>query len=191
MGKNSVIIALLLILIIISSALFFYFLYLPQNNNTDVGQTLENPIGNPNLITINTITNITTVIIDINETHLAYVLDQIGAYKLHNPAFSSDTPRIQIELNNKVFKAEVISQKCNVKRGESQNPDIIIRTTDEEITNSLWSTNTRNYIKMSVQDGKTTLELKASQVKLLSKGYLGLYEEMTGKSYTGSTIRKL
>jgi len=45
------------------------------------------------------------------------------------------------------------------------------------------------WIKQSVQERRTIVELKASYTTLFSKGYLSLYKELTGKSFTGSTIR--
>lgn len=47
----------------------------------------------------------------------------------------------------------------------------------------------KTYIKQSVQEGKTSFELKASYTTLFSKGYLNIYKEITGKSFTGSVIR--
>lgn len=124
-----------------------------------------------------------------NEDYVNYVVFAIGGWKLHNPPLSSEIPKIKLIVDEEVYISEIKKGKVTTEKREGENEDIIITTTKNEIVNAILSENTKEYIKNSVEQGKTNLELRASYTNLFSKGYLGLYEEMTGKSFTGSVVR--
>jgi hypothetical protein len=91
---------------------------------------------------------------------------------LHNPPFSSDTPKIQVYLSGTSYSIEVISGKVSVKQSEIQNPDLIIRTNMEEAEKMYYD---KSYIKQSFTSGKSGVEIVAGKVTLLLKGYDKIY----------------
>ena len=127
---------------------------------------------------------------EISEDHIAYVLYQIGASKLKKIPLTGNTPKINFIIVPESYKAEVINGMISVSSGIWENPDIIITSSKEEIINAIASLSIKEYIKSSVSSGKTTIDMKAGYTELFAKGYLSLYEEITGKSLTGSMIRR-
>lgn len=118
---------------------------------------------------------------EISESHIAYVLSQMGASKLKNTPLTGNTPKINFIINTGNYRAEVINQGISVGKGIWDNPDIIISSSKEEIILAIASLNIKEYIKNSVSSGKTAIEMKAGYAELFSKGYLSLYEDITGK----------
>ena len=164
MKKKTIIIVIVLLLLITGT--LFYFFY--------------TPIHKKNQISIQ-ISDSGTGTTDIGNIHISYVLNEIGAYQLHTPTLSSNTPKVQVQTQDKMFSSEINKGIISTTLGEISNPDIIITTTNQEIIQAILSSDTKEYIKNSVRQGTTTLELKSSYPKLFSKGYLSLYQELTGK----------
>ena len=98
---------------------------------------------------------------------------------MHNPPFSSDTPKIEFIIGDDIFNAEVINKNIKVGKGSISNEDIRITTTKIEGVKMLRD---KKYIETSFNNGNSGFEMVAGKVKLFSKGYLDLYKELTGKS---------
>jgi len=168
-------IVLILILIIIT------FIYYATATNK-IKPEIQNPIKN-----MENKTQITEIVIE--PEHLSYLLNEMGTYKLHNPPMSSNTPKINLRVDEQEFKAEVENTYTKVEKGSWENPDIKIVTERSEVIEAITSTKIQEYMKTSVASGKTSIELVAGYTELFSKGYLALYQDLTGKSFTGSVIR--
>ena len=125
----------------------------------------------------------------LTENHLSYILAEIGFYQTHNPPLSSETPKINIKADDDWYSSEVGKGQIHTKKDAFENPDLIIYTSSEEILQAINSEQVEEYMKNSVAQGTTTLELKANYATLFSKGYLPLYKELTGESFTGSAIK--
>ncbi len=121
-----------------------------------------------------------------NESFVYYLLYSINAYNLHNPPLSSDTPKIEIYVDSDVYNAEISNGEIYVAKGEISTEDIIIKTTKEEAVNMLQD---KKYISQSFSSGNSQIQLVASKVTLFGKGYLSLYNQLTGKGITGNVIR--
>ncbi len=115
-----------------------------------------------------------------------YLMYSIKAYDLHNPPLSKDTPKISVYVDDELFFSEIIKGEINVRENSKGKSDIIIRTTKIEAVKMLRD---RNYIQKSFQAGGSSAELVAGKSTLFAKGYLNLYNELTGKSITGNIIR--
>lgn len=124
----------------------------------------------------------------IEQAHVKYLLNEIGAWQLHNPPISSDRPVIQVIVDNQEFYVAVERGVISISR-DSMPADIKISTTSDEAKKVLASSNIKEAVKSSVQSGKIDLELIAGYTELFSKGYLSLYQDLTGKSFTGSVVR--
>ena len=114
-----------------------------------------------------------------DESFVYYLLRSIKAYNLHNPPFSSDTPKIEIYVSDEIYNAEVVKGKITVNIGEMDEEDIIIRTNKEEAVKMLRSF---SYVEGSFAGGKSSIEMVSGKTELFSKGYLNLYNEITGKN---------
>ena len=174
MGKKIIwIIAIILAVLFLVSAFLYYSLLNPN---------YPKPVFESSVyeITENTV---------IEPIHISYVLTEIGAYQLHNPVLSSDTPKINTKITDTWYFSEVKSGQVITKKATTTNPDIIIYTNSKEILESIKSGDVKSYIKSSVSSGETSLELKAGYHTLFSKRYLPIYTELTGKTLTGGVIK--
>jgi|SRR3989344_3159113 len=122
----------------------------------------------------------------ISEQHVSYLVNEIGAYKLKSYL---GNPKIIVEVDKEKFNSEVNQGKIITKKGEIQDADIKIITMGQEIINIINSGDINSAIKDSVASGRTNIELVASYSTLFGRGYLSLYQDITGKSLTGSTIK--
>ena len=112
-----------------------------------------------------------------DEGFVSYLLYSIGAGKLHNPPFSSNTPKIVFFIDDDIFNAEVKNGGIVVKKGNINDADIMIITSKEEGVKMLRD---RNYVVKSFSDGKSSFSALADKLSLLSKGYLDMYNKLTG-----------
>lgn len=111
-----------------------------------------------------------------NQTFVAYLLSSMGVSQLHNPPLSSSTPKIQIEVDELVFHAEIKKGSTYIGQGSIADQDIIIRTTREEAVKMLQD---RGYVATSFQSGNSGITLVAGKATLLAKGYMKIYEQFS------------
>lgn len=169
-GSKAIWISLIIIVVLLMiTGLIYYFLI--GNKVNSGGQTiiLENPASG---------LTAEEAVAQFNESFVLYLLYSIGANKLHNPFLSSDKPKIEIYVSDDGYNA-IVDDYIKVGKGEINGEDIRIRTSKEEAVKMM---NDKQYVAKSFQEGNSSIELVASKAKLFSKGYLGLYDELTGKS---------
>lgn len=167
-------IILVIVLVII---FFFYFALFNPRNSVYEGQEITNPAFGMTAEQAR---------ISFDESFVFYLLYSIKAYNLHNPPLSSNVPKIEIHVEGEIFNAVIESGAINVEKGSIAEKDIIITTNKDEAIKMM---NDKNYVTESFNAGKSTIELVADKTTLFAKGYLGLYNELTGKSITGNVIR--
>lgn len=175
---NILILILGIILVLVVVAGLFYYLMIAPPSKPRV--EVKNPVQD---------LSFEEAVLQFNEEYIDYLVFAIGGWKLHNPPLSSETPKIEVIVDDEVFISEIINGEIKTEKKQIEEEDIIIRTTKQEIVNSILSGDMKSYIKESVSEGKTTLELKASKTTLFVKGYLRLYKDITGESFTGSVIK--
>lgn len=199
--KGDFTIKLLLFLILITLislvSVISYFVYFAVNHqsikdipvppiyknitNSTCFETSNNNILCPKIV------NVTKIII-INESTISYLLYIIGANKLHNPPFSSDTPKINIFIENDRFNSEVNSGEIITLKGQIENEDIQLVSNYETIIKILSSKNPKYEIKLAVQDGNFEIKALKENIVLASKGYLSLYQEFSGRVEGSSAL---
>ncbi|MEK6892735.1 MAG: hypothetical protein AABX07_00880 [Nanoarchaeota archaeon] len=123
--------------------------------------------------------NESEAVLQFNESFIYYFLYSINAQNLRNP-------KIKFVIDDEIFSAILDSEKLIISRENIQEEDIIIKTTKKEAIKMLRD---KNYISASFNDGASSIEMAAGKITLLSKGYLNLYKELTGKSITGNFLR--
>ena len=123
---------------------------------------------------------------EFDEDYVHHVLFSIKAYNLHEAFLSSDTPKLEFYIDGKIYSAFVEEGEIFVSTGGVEDEDVIIRTTKEEVIKMLKDP---NYVADSFRDELSTIELKSGRLELIVKGYLELYEEITGEGFTGFVIK--
>lgn len=116
-------------------------------------------------------------VVSFDEGFVLYLLLSIGAGDLHNPPFSSDTPKIKVFVGGDVFSSEILDGRISVGRGNIDGEDIVIKTDVNEIVKMMRD---REYIAQSFRSGRSEIEFAASKTRLFSKGYLSIYNGLTG-----------
>ena len=122
------------------------------------------------------ISKINRTVIGIGQINL--MLYSLGAYELHNPPLSKDTPKIEIVIGNEVYSAEIINKAFSTKKASINNADLRITTSREEFLACL-NSDIKTCIQKSVRDGKTKIETISDSTELALKGYLSLYQEQS------------
>jgi hypothetical protein len=135
----------------------------PSSNNVQANSNQQSNPGSKTNVQINPLSAINSM------------ASALGLKDLHNPPFSSDTPKIQVYLSDTPYSIEVISGKVSAKQSSIQNPDLIIRTNIEEIAKMAAD---KNYIKQSFNSGNSGIEIVAGEMTLLLKGYTKIYSSI-------------
>lgn len=156
----------------IASAAYFYFIA-PLNVQAPM---LEKPeIQQPSPVQNEQDSEI------ISPVHLIYLLNEIGAYNLHNSP-TGDAPRINFIISdlNKEYSFSVVNNRL-INISQVSNPDIKIESNRAEIIEIYGSNNTRKTIMDCYNGGRIKVDAVADIASLTLKGYLSLY------SYFGIT----
>lgn len=177
---SMIIIAVLIIFLIVFAAGFLI-------KKPKIEIYLENPIAGIVLKYTNEAgyTNKTAVIeegvIEFNEDYINYILIALGTSYLHkSPLF--ENPLIKFDLEGDLWNSEIIEGMPNSKRGSVDNEDLIIRISKEEAVEALLAGNIEEFMKESVKNGDTKIEMIAGKTELFSKGYLEMYKQLTGNA---------
>ncbi len=173
--KKKFVIVLMIVLLIgaaVGSAYYFIFYYRKSfgvHSDGVVGRMgLENPVAGLSL---------EEAVAKFDESFVYYLLFSIGAHNLHNPPFSSNEPKIEIFVDSDIYSARIVDGSIRISKGGIEERDIVLRTTKEEAIKMM---NDKNVVVESFKNGESKIELIANKLELYSKGYLGLYDELSG-----------
>ena len=122
---------------------------------------------------------------EIEKELVNYASIVLKLYNLHNIPFTSITPKIQIYVEKNPYLVEITKGVIIIDSKAINNPDIIIRTTYEEVFKIIEN---EDYAGESVSLGKTTVEAVADKFTLFAKGYLTLLDEIDN-FFTGFAIK--
>ena len=113
---------------------------------------------------------------NVEEEMLSYALVELKLYNLHDIPFTSQNPKIEVEIGSNIYSVQVIDGEIEIDSGEINKEDIIIKTTQDEIVKMV---NNESYARESFSSGESNVELAANKFILFSKGYTSLYEEFS------------
>ena len=169
-------IILLCILIAISSLTYTFFFSSSKSN-------LVNPLSGYNIdfgLKQNTSNNTQLNIEDIEITpeFLSYLLNEVGAWKLHKNPVTLSKAIINFKISNQDFYSTISKGKITTLEGSSNKADMEFVTTKENIVKSIISDVPEQPFKDSIKQGTTQINLISSQTDLFAKGYLTLYNEL-------------
>jgi hypothetical protein len=106
------------------------------------------------------------------------LITSLKLYNVHEVPYLGITPKIQIYIEEESFVnayyLEIKEGNVMIKDGETDDEDIIIRTTEEEVLKVI---NDSNYMAESLDSGKTTVEKISSDLELFTKGYPDIFIE--------------
>lgn len=164
--KKIVISALIIVMVVIIFVVVF-FNFSPSNNsggtNSFIPSWNDSTLGD----------------IEIDENVISYVLFQLGANELHNPILSSKTPKIEVNVNDKIFNTEIKKGSIITRKGSIEEEDIRISMTRTNVIDIINSTMPIEVIISAIDEGSMGFEQVASSITLFRKGYLSLYTKFT------------
>ena len=116
----------------------------------------------------------------INSSHINYIINEIGAYKLHKQFGTKNYPIMEILLTdvNERFYAYVKDNIPKSKKGNAKSEDIIIKGTQETIFNIFKSEDVLEAVKEAKDNEKIQVELMSDMKILAVKGYLSIYDTL-------------
>ena len=183
--KISIIIFSVLLLLLIIFAAGYLF-----KKPTYVEVVLENPLkgiveANTNLNgTIDTSAVIEQAIIEFNEDYINYLLVALGTGYLHNSIIGGN-PFLELvmtdDLGNEIWYSEIIEGIPNSFLGEIENEDLRITISKETAVRAILSEDVSQFMKDSSSKGEIGIEMIANKAELFAKGYLDMYNELTGE----------
>ncbi len=105
------------------------------------------------------------------------LVTSLKLYNVHSIPYLGTTPKIQLYIKeNSLFVnsyyLEIIHGEVIIKDGETEDKDIIIRTTEEEVNKII---NDSSYMEESINSGRTVVEKATSDVVLFTKGYPDIF----------------
>lgn len=119
-------------------------------------------------------------VMEFNEDYINYILVALGTGYLHkSPLF--ENPLIEFNLDEEAWNSEIKEGMPNSRRGQIDNEDLRISISKKEAVEALLSSNIEEFMKESVKNGNTNIELVAGKAELFSKGYLEMYAKLTGE----------
>jgi len=116
----------------------------------------------------------------INSSHINYIINEIGAYKLHKQFGTKNYPIMEFVLTDLGgrYYSYVNDNIPKTKKGNAKNEDIIIKGTQEAIFNILKSDSILEAVKEAKDNGKIQVELISDMKTLAAKGYLSIYDTL-------------
>jgi hypothetical protein len=149
--------------------------------------TLENPLKN--IVFANTnaegLVNkqavIEQAIIEFNGEYINYLLVALGVNNLHSSYVGYGNPSVEFVLENEAWTSEVIDNGLQTSQTQTEEEDLRISISKQEAVEALLSPDIEAFMKSSVINGNTQIEMVSNKVELASKGYLSMYKEITGE----------
>lgn len=179
---SRIFLAIVLVLIVLSAVFLFGFL----KSGKKLEIVLENPLKE--IIFANTNeagkVNYNAVleqgVLDFNEDYINYLLVALGVNNLHKSYIGYGNPVVEFVVDDEIWTSE-LDNGLNTLKGAGDNEDLRISVSREEAVNAILSSDIEQFMRDSVADGKTRIEMIAGKVELGSKGYLTMYTELTGE----------
>ena len=119
-------------------------------------------------------------VLEFNADYINYLLIALGTGYLHkSPLF--ENPLIEFDLEGEIWNSEINGGMPNSQKGGIDNEDLRISISKEEAVTGLLSQDIEQFMKDSVNNGNTQIEMIANKAELFTKGYLSMYKELTGE----------
>ena len=114
---------------------------------------------------------------EITPEFISYLLNEVGAWKLHKNPLTLEKPVINFQIDGESFYSQ-IGREIESKTGLSENADLQFNSNKKDLIEALMSKNPEAVFRNSLTNGKTQVEIFSSQSELFSKGYLALYDSL-------------
>lgn len=178
-----VLIVVVAIALVLSGMFFLGFFVKKPTTNIVIENPLKNIVfANTNEVgVVNKEAVVEQGIIEFDVDYINYLLVAIGVGNLHKSMIGYGNPKIEFVLGDEVWSTEITKNGFNTGQISIDDPDLRISMSKEEAVEALLATDAVEFMKASVYSGETGVERIAGNVELGSKGYLAMYNELTGE----------
>jgi len=172
-----------LVIIIILAGVYFFGWFSGSGDKI----VLENPLKNIVLSNtnaqgqVNYDAVVSEGVMNFNVDYINYIMAALGVGKLHKSLIGYGNPVIEMQIDDETWNAEIDNGLRTIP-GSVEDPDLRVIMTKEEAVKALLSPDIGEFMKTSVYNRNTQIEMVAGKVELGSKGYLSMYSELTGES---------
>jgi len=119
-------------------------------------------------------------ILGFDAEYINYILVALGVGNLHGSIIYGN-PVIEFVLDEEAWNAEIDDGVLKTGSGGVEEEDLRILISKEEAVNAILSPEIGQFMKDSVASGNTQIEMVAGKAELFTKGYLGMYKDITGE----------
>jgi len=176
--------SILIIIAVIIAAIFLIGFFTKKSENKIV---LENPLKD--LVYANTneqgLVNkqavIDQAILEFNAEYINFLLIALGVGNLHKSYIGYGNPIVQLNLDGTSWTSEISNKQLQTSQTSSEDKDLLITLSRQEAIEALLSPDMSAFMKNSVINGNTQIEMIANKAELASKGYLAMYTQITGE----------
>jgi len=175
--RRFLIISLVIFIIVLSLAIAVYSLFFSHSKFD-----LQNPLEGITILFDSEKQNQSNQTIHIDDIEitpefLSYLLNEVGAWKLHKNPTTFENPVINFRIDEQNFYSE-ITNKIQTSEGSSEQADIEFVIPKKDLVQAIISETPAQVFKQSIQDGNTQINTLAGEAELFAKGYLSLYDEL-------------
>ncbi len=117
---------------------------------------------------------------EFNINYINYILLALGVGDLRKSLIGYGNPVVELALDNEIWSSEIKDSTLYTGLGGNDNKDLRVTMSKEEAVRALLSPDIRQFMKDSVANGNTQIEMIAGNVELGSKGYLDMYQKLKG-----------
>jgi len=181
--KVFVIVGIVVLILVILVGMFMFGFF--SGGKTEI--ILTNPLENIVVANTNEVGEVDVAavlaqgILEFDENYINYILAALGVGNLHKSLLYGN-PLIEFNLDEEAWSSELVKGALNTKKQIIDNEDLRITILKEEAVRALLSQNIEQFMKDSVANGGTQIEMIAGKTELFSKGYLKMYKELTGEN---------
>ena len=113
--------------------------------------------------------------------YIRYLVNELGAYKLHNPPFKDEVPEIVYVVSDdgEVFDVKIINNNPEVIEGDSDTADLKLTSSKEVVFRLIASEDVRGSALNSYEEGEIEIEATNDLTTLGLKGYKAVYDSIT------------
>lgn len=122
----------------------------------------------------------------VEEEHIQYLVNELGGYNLHDHPVNNEAAVMEFQVvgsdpnNPRLFTITIKDNYPLVADGAATNPDIRLHATETILLELLQADDFNTKVVELVNDGSMWIEVLADETTLAMKGYLSIYQQLTG-----------
>lgn len=176
-------VVLIVLVVLVGGVYALFFNGFGKNAGKGGGRVIENPMKQ--IVIRNTDSqgqiNLNAVLDDgvkeFNVDYINYILLALGVGDLHKSIIFGN-PVVELVLDDQIWSSEIRDNSLYTGLGANDNKDLRVTMSKKEAVKALLSSNLEQFMKDSVANGNTQIEMIAGKPELLAKGYLEMYNSL-------------